>query len=82
MSSYNSISSDKLARLIGTVKAPTPIDVRIDEDFEADPRPIPGATRHSFGWVWRFCVLTDMRVSDIKSIKNGKKVRLVVDSSS
>src|ERR1700710_2881394 len=47
MSSYTSISSEKLARLIGTVKAPTLIDVRIDEDSAADPRLIPGATRRS-----------------------------------
>ena len=47
MSSYTSISSDKLSRLIGTARAPTLIDVRIDEDFAADPRLIPGATRRS-----------------------------------
>jgi rhodanese-related sulfurtransferase len=47
MSSYTSISSDKLARLIGTAKAPTLIDIRIDEDFDADPRLIPGAMRRS-----------------------------------
>ncbi len=47
MSSYSSISSDKLARLVGTAKAPTLIDVRIDEDFAADPRLIPGAMRRS-----------------------------------
>ena len=47
MSSYASISSDKLSRLIGTGNAPTLIDVRIDEDFAADPRLIPGATRRS-----------------------------------
>lgn len=47
MSSYTSISSDKLSRLIGTARAPTLIDVRIDEDFTADPRLIPGAMRHS-----------------------------------
>lgn len=47
MSSYTSISSDKLSRLIGTPNAPTLIDVRIDEDFAADPRLIPGATRRS-----------------------------------
>lgn len=47
MSSYNSISSDKLSRLIGTAKAPSLIDVRIDEDFAADPRLIPGAVRRS-----------------------------------
>lgn len=47
MSSYTSISSDKLSRLIGTAGAPTLVDVRIDEDFAADPRLIPGATRFS-----------------------------------
>lgn len=47
MSSYTSISSDKLSRLIGTASAPTLVDVRIDEDFAADPRLIPGAVRRS-----------------------------------
>jgi rhodanese-related sulfurtransferase len=45
MSSYTSISSDKLSRLIGTANAPTLVDVRIDEDFAADPSLIPGAVR-------------------------------------
>ena len=47
MSSYTSISPEKLSRLVGTVNAPTLIDVRIDEDFEADPRLIPGASRRA-----------------------------------
>src|SRR5882757_3784663 len=47
MSSYTSISPDKLSRLIGTPNAPTLVDVRIDEDFSADPRLIPGAVRRS-----------------------------------
>ena len=47
MSSYTSISSEKLSRLIGTANAPALIDVRIDEDFAADPRLIPGAMRRS-----------------------------------
>jgi rhodanese-related sulfurtransferase len=47
MSSYSSISSEKLSRLIGTASAPALIDVRIDEDFTADPRLIPGAMRRS-----------------------------------
>ena len=47
MSSYNSISTEKLSRLIGTVNAPVLIDVRIDEHFAADPRLIPGAVRRS-----------------------------------
>ena len=47
MSSYTSISSDKLSRLIGTANVPALVDVRIDEDFAADPRLIPGAMRRS-----------------------------------
>jgi rhodanese-related sulfurtransferase len=45
MSAINTISIDKLARLVGTEKAPTIIDVRADEDFTGDPRLIPGAIR-------------------------------------
>ena len=47
MSSYTSISVDKLSRLIGTAHAPVLIDVRLDRDFDADPRVIPGAIRRS-----------------------------------
>jgi rhodanese-related sulfurtransferase len=47
MSSFGSISADKLARLIGTPKAPVVIDVRIDDDVALDPRVIPCAVRHS-----------------------------------
>jgi rhodanese-related sulfurtransferase len=45
MSSYTSISPDKLARLIGTANTPVLIDVRTDEHFAADPRLLPGAIR-------------------------------------
>jgi rhodanese-related sulfurtransferase len=47
MSSYTSISSEKLSRLVGTVNAPTLIDVRTDEDFATHPRLIPGASRRA-----------------------------------
>ena len=47
MSVINSISSDKLARLIGTPACPVLIDVRLDEDFTADPRLIPGTRRRN-----------------------------------
>ena len=47
MSSPTSISSDKLARLIGTAKTPVLIDVRTDEDFAADQRLIPAAVRRN-----------------------------------
>lgn len=45
MPSYTSISVEKLSRLIGTASTPVLIDVRTDEDFDADPRIIPGALR-------------------------------------
>jgi rhodanese-related sulfurtransferase len=48
MSSLNTISIDKLARLIGRPDCPTLIDVQIDEDFAADPRLVPGAVRRPF----------------------------------
>ena len=47
MSAPNLIKSDKLARLIGTPSAPVIVDVRTQEDFEADPRLIPGALKSS-----------------------------------
>src|SRR6516165_5330477 len=47
MSSYTSISPDKLSRLIGTTHTPVLVDVRLDEDFAVDPRLIPGARRRS-----------------------------------
>jgi rhodanese-related sulfurtransferase len=47
MSLYTSISTEKLSRLGRTANAPTLIDVRIDDDFAAAPRLIPGATRRS-----------------------------------
>jgi rhodanese-related sulfurtransferase len=45
MSSFNTISAEKLARLIGVPHGPELIDVRAKEDFAADPRFIPGAIR-------------------------------------
>jgi rhodanese-related sulfurtransferase len=48
MSSYTSISVDKLSRLIGTPTTPVLVDVRTDEDFAADPRIIPGALRRPY----------------------------------
>jgi rhodanese-related sulfurtransferase len=48
MSSFNTISPEKLARLIGMPKRPLLIDVRTDDDFASDPRLIPGSSRRSF----------------------------------
>jgi rhodanese-related sulfurtransferase len=48
MSSINTISAEKLARLVGTPKGPVVIDVRTDEDFDADRRLVPGSLRRPF----------------------------------
>ena len=58
MPAPNTISSDKLNRLIGTPAAPVVIDVRNAEDFAADPRLIPASLRRSHsdasGWSRNF----------------------------
>jgi Rhodanese-like domain len=43
MAAPNTISVDKLVRLIGTPKCPLLVDVRPQEDFEADPHLIPSS---------------------------------------
>ncbi|HZH09088.1 MAG TPA: sulfurtransferase/chromate resistance protein [Microvirga sp.] len=48
MSSFNTISVEKLARLIGTPKCPVLIDVCTDEDYAANPFMIPGAIRRPY----------------------------------
>ena len=47
MPSPSEITPAQLNRLIGTPVAPEIIDLRIDEDFDDDPRLIPGAVRHA-----------------------------------
>jgi rhodanese-related sulfurtransferase len=58
MSSIKTISVDKLARLIGTPKCPVVVDVRTDEDFDLDPRLIPGSVRRgattAADWAYEF----------------------------
>ena len=44
MAAPNTISIDKLVRLIGTPKCPVLVDVRGQDDFEADPYLIPSST--------------------------------------
>jgi rhodanese-related sulfurtransferase len=51
VSSLNSISSEKLWRLIGVPHGPALIDVRAKEDFAVDPRFIPGAVRRAHSTV-------------------------------
>jgi rhodanese-related sulfurtransferase len=48
MSSINSISPDRLVRLIGTPRCPALVDVRRDEEFAVDPRLVPGSVRRAY----------------------------------
>jgi len=48
MPSPDEITPAQLHRLVGTPAAPVLVDLRIDEDFDDDPRLIPGAFRHPF----------------------------------
>ena len=48
MPSPNSISVEKLSRLIGRPDSPVLIDVCTEEDFSANPRLIPGAVRRAW----------------------------------
>ena len=45
MSSINTISLDKLTRLLGTPNCPVLLDVRTEEDFNANPALIPSSMR-------------------------------------
>jgi rhodanese-related sulfurtransferase len=47
MAAPNTISIDKLVRLIGSPKCPLLVDVRPQDDFEADPHLIPSAIRRA-----------------------------------
>jgi len=48
MPSFLEITTEKLNRIIGTPSAPVLIDVRIDEDFAADPRLLPASIRRDY----------------------------------
>jgi len=51
VSSFNSISADKLWRLLGVPHGPALVDVRAKEDFAVDPRFIPSAVRRAHATV-------------------------------
>jgi rhodanese-related sulfurtransferase len=73
MSSYTSISIEKLARLVGTATSPVLFDVRTEKDFAADPRMIPGSICRghatAFDWVKGFADR-----SSIVICQNGEKL--------
>ena len=48
MRAPNTISVEKLVRLVGTPKCPTLIDVRAEDEYDADPRLIPSSRHCTF----------------------------------
>ncbi|TPK65196.1 sulfurtransferase [Mesorhizobium sp. B2-4-15] len=48
MPSTTAITVSQLSRLVGLPGAPAIVDVRIDEDFDADPRLLPASSRRDF----------------------------------
>ena len=73
MSAINSISPDKLGRLIGTPGCPILVDVRTDADFAADPTLIPTAIRRSHQNVAEWASLYTGK-SVVAICSRGKKI--------
>ena len=48
MPSTTAITVPQLSRLVGLPDAPTLVDVRIDEDYDADPRLLPASCQRDF----------------------------------
>jgi len=48
MPSTTTITVTQHARLIGLPHAPALVDVRIDDDYRADPRLVPGSLRRDY----------------------------------
>ena len=73
MPSPTEITVSQLSRLIGTPDAPVLIDLRIDEDFNDDPRLLPCARRHSFSTISNLAPeLIDQSV--VVYCQKGKKI--------
>ena len=67
MPSPNEITVAQLSRLIGTPDAPVLVDLRIDEDFDDDPRILPGSIRHPFTQI-------DALISDLTTEPSSPRV--------
>jgi rhodanese-related sulfurtransferase len=48
MPSVTTITSSQFSRLIGLPHGPAVVDVRIDDDYRADTRLLPGAVRRDY----------------------------------
>lgn len=73
MPAPNSISVDKLAKLVGTPAGPAIIDVRIPEDFASNPCLVPGALRRSHADVAKWAAELNGR-SAVVICRTGSKL--------
>src|ERR1044072_7059127 len=73
MSAFNTISQEKLFRLLATPACPAIVDVRPDEAFDRDPRLIPGAVRRSHLDVSRWAPLL-VRRSAVAGRSKGEEL--------
>ena len=73
MPAPNTITADKLLRLLGLPKTPAIIDVRRDEAFADDPRTIPGAVRRPASEVARWAAEFQGR-SAIVTCRKGEEL--------
>lgn len=73
MPSQTSLSTAELSLLVGTPGCPVIVDVRIDEDFAADPRMIPGSIRRSHktvqAWIGDLSGASEVVVSCQRGLK-------------
>jgi rhodanese-related sulfurtransferase len=73
MPSTTLITTSQLARLIGVSQAPAIVDVRIDEDYRADPRLLPGSLRRDHRSVSQWA--TEYRGSSVVVVcQKGQKL--------
>lgn len=66
MPSPSQITVKQLSRLIGTPDCPVLVDICIDEDFNADPRLLPGSFRYPF-----------KEIEELVPVVEGKRVVVV-----
>jgi len=73
MAAFGAISADKLFRLLGSSQSPLLVDVRLDDDVEADPFLLPTAVRRDHQTVERWAA--DITCSSVVVIcQKGRKL--------
>ncbi|WP_377276261.1 chromate resistance protein ChrB domain-containing protein [Rhizobium sp. R86522] len=72
MAPFGAIFADKLFRLLGSSQSPLLVDVRVDEDVEADPFLLPTAVRRDYRTVERWA--TEIKSPVVVICQKGRKL--------